>query len=286
MLRRRLAAAALAVTRKAARAEARQARAARAEERRAVRAEARRAAGAPSGAAARGRVGWLVQAAPIVVAVAALGLAAAGWRGGGGPDTLAGEVAVVRAAGGSGGGLVVQEPRVGPIEPLQPLARGAWLRATPRPRSLEGAIREAGVPSRFLLVGVVVPSVLVLLLLMRVGPGTGAAAGPGPTPPHRNEPELPGRRWRLGAAALAGALVASTRCWSAAGGDRDGPGCRARPGGARAGLGGARTAGPALADLPWRHRSGARSDPPSPTTAWPGWQGGPQTPALAAGPAR
>jgi hypothetical protein len=208
MLRRRLAAAALAVTRKAARAEARQARAARAEERRAVRAEARRAAGAPSGAAARGRVGWLVQAAPIVVAVAALGLAAAGWRGGGGPDTLAGEVAVVRAAGGSGGGLVVQEPRVGPIEPLQPLALGAWLRATEAGGSLEGAIREAGVPSRFLLVGVVVPSVLVLLLLMRVGPGTGAAAGPGPTPPHRNEPELPGRRWRLGAAALAGSLVA------------------------------------------------------------------------------
>jgi hypothetical protein len=64
------------------------------------------------------------------------------------------------------------------------------------------------VPSRFLLAGVVVLSVLVLLLLMRVGPGTGAAAGPGPTPPHRNEPELPGRRWRLGAAALAGALVA------------------------------------------------------------------------------
>jgi hypothetical protein len=64
------------------------------------------------------------------------------------------------------------------------------------------------VPSRFLLAGVVVLSVLVLLLLMRVGPGTGAAAGPGPAPPHRNEPELPGRRWRLGAAALAGALVA------------------------------------------------------------------------------
>ena len=32
-------------------------------------------------------------------------------------------------------------------------------------------------PSRFLLAGVVVLSVLVLLLLMRVGPGTGAAAG-------------------------------------------------------------------------------------------------------------
>ena len=58
-------------------------------------------------------------------------------------------------------------------------------------------------PSRFLLAGVVVLSVLVLLLLMRVGPGTGAAAGPGPAPPQRGW-----ARWRLGGAALAGALVA------------------------------------------------------------------------------
>jgi hypothetical protein len=198
--------------------QARQAQAAKAEARaaareesrlaRVARAEARRAAGALSGAAARGRDGWVVQSALIVVAVAALGLAAAGWRGGGGPDTLAGEVAVVRAAGGSGGGLVVQEPRVGPIEPLHALAVGAWLRATEAGGSLEGAIREARVPSRFLLAGVVVLSVLVLLLLMRVGPGTGAAAGPGPAPPHTKEPEFLGRRWRLGAAALAGALVA------------------------------------------------------------------------------
>jgi hypothetical protein len=194
--------------------QARQAQAAKAEARAAAREEsrlarvARRAAGALSGAAARGRDGWVVQSALIVVAVAALGLAAAGWRGGGGPDTLAGEVAVVRAAGGSGGGLVVQEPRVGPIEPLHALAVGAWLRATEAGGSLEGAIREARVPSRFLLAGVVVLSVLVLLLLMRVGPGTGAAAGPGPAPPHTKEPEFLGRRWRLGAAALAGALVA------------------------------------------------------------------------------
>lgn len=188
--------------------QARQAQAAKAEARRGARAEARRAGGALSGAAARGRVGWVVQSALIVVAVAALGLAAAGWRGGGGPDTLVGEVAVVRAAWGSGGGLVAQEPRVGPIEPLHALAVGAWLRATEAGGSLEGAIREARVPSRFLLAGAVVLSVLVLLLLMRVGPGTGAAAGPGPAPPHTKEPELPGRRWRLGAAALAGALVA------------------------------------------------------------------------------
>jgi hypothetical protein len=41
-----------------------------------------------------------------------------------------------------------------------------------------------------------------------------------------------------------------------AGDDRDGPGCRARPRGARAGLGGARPAGPALA-APGRRRRGA-----------------------------
>ena len=96
---------------------------------------------------------------------------------------------------------MVQEPRPGPIEPLQPLALGAWLRATEAGGLLEGAIREARVPSRFLLAGVVVPSVLVLLLLMRVGPGTGLAA----------------------------------------------------------------------ATLPWRHRSGARSDPPSPAARLLAW---------------
>jgi hypothetical protein len=52
---------------------------------------------------------------------------------------------------------------------------------------------------------VVVLTMLLFLLLMRVGPGSGAAAGPGPAPP-----QLLGRdrRWRLGAAALAGGLVA------------------------------------------------------------------------------
>jgi hypothetical protein len=192
--------------RRAARDEAGRVRAAQAEARReraqqakAARAEVRRA-GAP-----RVGVGEVVGAAVVlvVVAMAAVGLGVAGWRGGGGPDTLAGEVAVVRAAGGSGGGLVAQDPRVGPIEPLHALAVGAWLRATEAGSSLEGAVREARVPSRFLLAGVVVLTVLLCLLLMRVGPGTGAAAGPGPTPP-----QLQDDRWRLGAAALAGALVA------------------------------------------------------------------------------
>jgi hypothetical protein len=68
-------------------------------------------------------------------------------------------------------------------------------------------IREARVPSRFLLAGVVALTVLLSLLLMRVGPGSGAAAGPGPAPPQeRGRPG--GGRWRLAAAALAGALAA------------------------------------------------------------------------------
>jgi hypothetical protein len=271
MLRRRLAAAALAVTRKAARAEARQARAARAEERRAVRAEARRAAGAPSGAAARGRVGWLVQAAPIVVAVAALGLAAAGWRGGGGPDTLAGEVAVVRAAGGSGGGLVVQEPRVGRSSPCN---RWRWGRGCGRPRPGGRWRGRSGRPGcRAGSCWWVWSCRACSCCCFSCGSDPVPVRRPGRVRPRRTgmNPSSPAggggwvrRRWP-------GPWSPSTRCWSAAGGDRDGPGCRARPGGARAGLGGARTAGPALVDLPWRHRSGARSDPPSPTTAWLGW---------------
>jgi hypothetical protein len=178
----------------AAREETRQAKAERAEVR--------------GAGAARVGVGEVVGAAVVVVAMAAVGLGVAGWRGGGGPDTLAGEVAVVRAAGGSGGGLVAQDPRVGPIEPLHALAVGAWLRATGAGSPLEGAIREARVPSRFLLAGVVVLTVLLCLLLMRAGPGTGAAAGPGPAPPQLQERDGRGRRWRLGAAALAGALAA------------------------------------------------------------------------------
>ena len=58
-------------------------------------------------------------------------------------------------------------------------------------------------PSRFLLAGVAGLTAVLFLLLIRVGSGSGAAAGPGPAPPQRPE-----RRWRLGGAALAGALVA------------------------------------------------------------------------------
>ena len=134
--------------------------------------------------------------------MAVLGVAAAGWVGGGGADTRAGEVAVVRAAGGSEGGLVVQDPRVGPIEPLYALGAGVWLRVTEAGGSLEAVVREARVPSRFLLAGVVGLTSVLFLLLMRVGPGSGAAAGPGPAPPQSE------RLWRLGGAALAGALVA------------------------------------------------------------------------------
>jgi hypothetical protein len=121
------------------------------------------------------------------------------------PESRAGEVAVVRAAGGSEGGLVVRDPRVGPIEPLYALGVGVVLRGAEAGTSLEGAIRDARVPSRYLLAGVVGLTVLLFLLLMRVGPGTGAAAGPGPAPPRRHGRD---RLWRLGGAALAGLLVA------------------------------------------------------------------------------
>jgi hypothetical protein len=144
----------------------------------------------------------------VVLVVAAVGLASAGWRGDGGPDSLAGEVAVVRAAGGSEGGLVVQDPRLGPIEPLYALGVGVLLRGTEAGTSLEGAIRDARGPSRFLLAGVAALTVLLFLLLMGVGPGTGAAAGPGPAPPQGQGGQGRERLWRLGGAALAGALVA------------------------------------------------------------------------------
>jgi hypothetical protein len=191
---------------KVAQAEARaaareQSRQARAEARSAARAEARqaRAAGMVARRVGAGGVGLLA----LVVAV--VGLVAAGWRGGGGPESRAGEVAVVRAAGGSEGGLVVQDPRVGPIEPLYALGVGVVLRGAEAGTSLEGAIRDARVPSRYLLAGVVGLTMLLFLLLMRVGPGTGAAAGPGPAPPRRHGRD---RLWRLGGAALAGLLVA------------------------------------------------------------------------------
>ncbi|HEX3213902.1 MAG TPA: hypothetical protein VH016_15130, partial [Actinomycetota bacterium] len=214
--------AAQAEARRAQRAEAGQAKAAQAEARKAERAEGARAraaaaevrreesrrakvakAEAPVGAERVGDgVGRVARPAVVVLLMAVLGVAAAGWVGGGEADTRAGEVAVVRAAGGTEGGLVVQDPRVGPIEPVYALAAGVWLRATEAGGSLEAVVREARVPSRFLLAGVVGLTCVLFLLLMRVGPGSGAAAGPGPAPPQSE------RRWRLGGAALAGALVA------------------------------------------------------------------------------
>jgi hypothetical protein len=210
---------------RAVQAEAQQAaRAAKAEARRTVREEAdrvkaaraeARAAEAAAKQAARDEVGgargvglgsWVerfVQPALVVVVLAVVAVAAAGWRMDGGPDTRAGEVAVVRAAGGAGGGLVAQDPRVGPISPLHALAEGTWLRMTGTTASLEGTVREARVPGRFLLALVVALTVVLFLRLIRVGPGTGAAAGPGPAPPQRWEGAS-----RIGGAALAGVLVA------------------------------------------------------------------------------
>jgi hypothetical protein len=211
--------------RKVARAEARQAEVARAEERRAARltadeargakvaarkvarAESRQARMARAGVAGEDLAPRMARPAVVMLAMAAVGLAAAGLSAGGGPDTLAGEVAVARAAGGGQGGLVTQDPRIGPIEPLHALAVGAWLRTTEAGGSLEETIRAARVPSRFLLAGVVALTVLLFLLLMRVGLGTGAAAGPGPAPPQGGERGR-GQLWRLAGAVLAGALVA------------------------------------------------------------------------------
>jgi colicin import membrane protein len=190
--------------RRAAREEARQARAARVE----VRRRGWAAKGAATAARAGELAGGAAQGALIVAVTAAVGVAAAGWHGDGGPDTLAGEVAVVRAAEGSGGGLAVQDPRIGPIEPLHALAAGAWLRATEAGTSLEAAVRDARMPGRFLLAAVVALTMLLFLLLMRVGPGTGAAAGPGPAPPQARQRDGRDRRRRLGGAAVTGALVA------------------------------------------------------------------------------
>jgi len=163
--------------------------------------------------AVRGLPGWLAGLARPAVVVAALagvvGLGAAGWRGDGGPDLLAGEVASAQAAGSVAGasGLLLPDPRVGQVGPVHALAVGAWLRLTgaDTETTLEAAVRAARTPSRVLLAGVVVLTVVLSLLLMRVGPGTGAAAGPGPTPPHRSPPARAGP---LGAAA-AGLLAAA-----------------------------------------------------------------------------
>jgi len=142
--------AARAAQRKVERAEAERARAAQADGRRAARVAAREVARpAEAGTRAVGwgaRVGGVVQPLLVVVVLAGVVVGAAGWRSGGGPDTQAGEVAVVRAAGGTGGGLVAQDPRVGPISPVHALAVGAWLHVTEAKASLEGTVREARVP--------------------------------------------------------------------------------------------------------------------------------------------
>src|SRR6266508_3114242 len=171
------------------------------------------AASARGALAVRGLPGWLAGLArpAVVVALAGVvGLGAAGWRGDGGPDLLAGEVASAQAAGSlaRASGLLLPDPRVAPVGPVHALAVGAWLRLTgaDTETTLEAAVRAARTPSRVLLAGVVVLTVVLLLLLMRVGPGTGAAAGPGPTPPHQSPPA---RASRLGAAAAAGLLAAA-----------------------------------------------------------------------------
>ena len=180
----------------------------------ATRASAARAgaASARGALAVRGLPRWLAGLArpAVVVALAGVvGLGAAGWRGDGGPDLLAGEVASAQAAGSvaRASGLLLPDPRVGPVGPVHALAVGAWLRLTgaDTESTLEAAVRAARTPSRVLLAGVVVLTVVLSLLLMRVGPGTGAAAGPGPTPPHQSPPARAGP---LGAAA-AGLLAAA-----------------------------------------------------------------------------
>ena len=162
--------------------------------------ERARTAGAASARrtpAARALPGWLAGLARPAVVVALAGVVAlgtAGWRAEGGPDLLAGEVATAQAARSlaHGPGLLLPDPRVGPVTPVHALAVGAWLRPTgaETKTTLEADVRAARAPSRALLAGVVALTVLLSLLLMRVGPGTGAAAGPGPAPP---QAELGGR---------------------------------------------------------------------------------------------
>jgi hypothetical protein len=113
----------------------------------------------PDGPAARGAPpGWLAALAWPAVVVAFAGmvaLAAAGWRAEGGPDLLAGEVAAVQAARSlaHGPGLLLPDPRVGPVAPVHALAVGARLRLTgaETETTLEAAVRAARAPSRALL---------------------------------------------------------------------------------------------------------------------------------------
>jgi hypothetical protein len=139
------------------------------------------AAGPPGPRAAPRWLAGLARPAVVVVLAGVVGLGAAGWRGEGGPDLLAGEVAAVQAAGSPARApdLLVPDPRVGSGGAVHALAVGAWLRLTrsaaaPTP---EAAVRAARVPGPFLLAGVVVLTVVLSLLLLRVGPGAGAGAG-------------------------------------------------------------------------------------------------------------
>jgi hypothetical protein len=173
----------------------------------------------PGGVAARGhavvaalpaatrRLSWLARPAVVLLLAGLLGLGASAWRGTGGPDVLAGEVAATQAAGSAAAGrLLLPDPRIGPVSPLHAVAVGAWLRLTgpdtDTETTLEATVRAARAPSRALVAGAVVLTTILSLLLMRVGPGSGAAAGPGPAPPQ-------GRRAALLAAAATALLAAA-----------------------------------------------------------------------------
>jgi len=128
---------------------------------------------------------WMVRPAAVVVLAGTVGLLATGWRGQGGPDALAGEVALAQVADSpAGGALLLPDPRIGPLDLLHTLAVRSWLRLAGTEGGMDALIRAARTPSHLLLAAVVALTVLLSLLLTRVGPGTGAAAGPGPAPPH------------------------------------------------------------------------------------------------------
>ena len=128
---------------------------------------------------------------------------------------------MVRAAGGSEGGLVVQDPRVGPIEPLYALGAGVWLRVTEAGGSLEAVVQEARVPSRFLLAGVVGSTPLCSSCCL-CGSGPVPVRRPGRVRPRRN-PNGGGGWGGSGAGRGAGGARPAARA-ERAGGDRDGPG--------------------------------------------------------------
>ncbi|HEV8372295.1 MAG TPA: hypothetical protein VGR68_03770, partial [Actinomycetota bacterium] len=62
---------------------------------------------------------WMVRPAAVVVLAGIVGLLATGWRGQGGPDALAGEVALAQVADSpAGGALLLPDPRIGPLDLL------------------------------------------------------------------------------------------------------------------------------------------------------------------------